>query len=166
VISLSPEMLARQKNRQGFVQAVKHRAERKEAELSGDAGIKEELRELCILLHELAQRYVPNTPQTFVDFNSLTCITKSLKRLCAAAPLASNIVAPTNSIERGAIVNSAEYRKLRNKFIAALATIADLPTKSAPAGELQFQSGVREGYRRASEIAVLFLNDIQNGVLQ
>ena len=62
------------------------------------------------------------------------------------------------------MLNSFEYRYLRNKAIAGFATIADLTAKPSAVGTLDYQSGVREGYRRASEVAIIFLADIQNGV--
>jgi hypothetical protein len=61
------------------------------------------------------------------------------------------------------VFNSFDYRYLRNKAIAGFATIADLPAKPSAVGTLDYQSGVREGYRRASEVAIMFLDDIQNG---
>jgi hypothetical protein len=62
------------------------------------------------------------------------------------------------------IHNSFEYRQLRNKIKACLAIIADLTERPAAAGTKEFQRGVREGYRRASDIAVLFLDDINENL--
>jgi hypothetical protein len=58
------------------------------------------------------------------------------------------------------ITHPNNYRQLRNKAIAGFATIADLTDKPAAVGSQEFQRGVREGYRRASDIAISFLEDI------
>ena len=126
-----------------------------------------ELTGLCRTLHRLAQKYVPNTPKAFQDFASLLNASRKLSSLGLKLDLEAHVTAPVAVTDSAAITSSFEYRILRNKFIAALATIADLTTKPAPLGEPNengYQRGVREGYRRASDIAVLFLEDIQNGV--
>jgi hypothetical protein len=38
-----------------------------------------------------------------------------------------------------------------------------MPEKNTPPGHPEYQKGVREGYRRASDIAILFLEDLQIG---
>jgi hypothetical protein len=126
-----------------------------------------ELTSVCKTLHQLAQRYVPNTPKAFQDFSALLTASRKLRSLGLNLELAAHVKAPAEVTDNSAVTSSFEYRILRNKFIAALATIADLTTKPAPMGEPNengYQRGVREGYRRASDIAILFLEDIQRGV--
>ncbi len=123
-----------------------------------------ELTSLCISLHTLAQKYVPNTPQAFSDFDALLQITNAMKQLGVTVPLAAKINAAAASTDNAAVLSSPDYRNLRNKAIAALATIADFTGKNTPPGNADYQNGVREGYRRASDVAILFLEDIQNGV--
>jgi hypothetical protein len=118
---------------------------------------------ICLLLHRLAQKYVPRTAQAFRDFDDLAQATSALQRMGLQLDVAADICAPTKSVDRAVIFNSPEYRLLRNRFIAALATIADMPAKNSPPGHPEYQRGVREGYRRASDIAILFLEDVQNG---
>lgn len=122
-----------------------------------------EVTNLCLVLHELAQKYVPRTAQAFRDFDTLAQATKALQKLGLNPALVSDICAPTSSVESAVIINSPEYRRLRNRFIAALATIADMTEKNTPPGHPEYQRGVREGYRRASDIAILFLEDVQTG---
>lgn len=164
-LTLSPDVVSQQNCRQNFVRNVKQSAKQKESVLTALPKQNSELHELCRILHRLAQRYVPNTPQSFQDFDALTRVTKALLRLDAASPVAAHIAAPAKSVESAVVTNAAEYRALRNKFIAALATIADLPAKNTPPGAPEYQRGVREGYRRASDVAILFLEDVQTGVL-
>jgi hypothetical protein len=47
--------------------------------------------------------------------------------------------------------------------MASLAVIADLTERPAATGSSEYQRGMREGYRRASDIAVMFLEDISGG---
>jgi hypothetical protein len=165
---IAPEVLQKKAEREKFVRLTKNAAKIKAEKLRAkDASIHGrflELLNICRLLHQLAQRYVPRTPQAFVDFDSLTHATKTLQRMGMEVIVASDICAPTKSVERGVVFNSPEYRELRNKFIAALATIADMTDKNTPPGDPEYQRGVREGYRRASDIAILFLEDVQNGI--
>lgn len=125
-----------------------------------------ELVSACKTLHKLAQRYVPNTPKAFQDFSAFLTASRKLHSLGLKLELDAHVKAPVEATDNSAVTSSFEYRILRNKFIAALATIADLTTKPAPLGEPNengYQRGVREGYRRASDIAILFLEDIQRG---
>jgi hypothetical protein len=124
-----------------------------------------ELKRTCRVLHGLAQEYVPNSPKHFAAFSTFLQATDTLKRL----GLAQNIVSPDVAAESATVTSnvcaSKEYRTLRNKYLAALATLADLAERGVPPGTQDYQSGVREGYRRASEIAILFLEDAQKGLI-
>lgn len=124
-----------------------------------------ELTGICRTLYNLAQTYVPNTPKAFHDFSDFLHASRKLRSLGVKLDLNPRVKAAVEASDNSAVTSSFEYRLLRNQFIAALATIADLTSKPAPAGVLPaengYQRGVREGYRRASEIAILFLADIQ-----
>lgn len=124
-----------------------------------------ELKRACRLLHGLAQVYVPNTPKHFESFALLLQITSTLRRLGLAPEIAVSELSAHTDDATSAVLSSREYRNLRNKYLAALATLADLSSRGVPPGSADFQSGVREGYRRASEIAILFLEDAQTGAV-
>lgn len=165
VLVIAPEVRKKLKSRESFVRDTKNRARRKEAVLDNKTAGTPELQKICGTLHMLAQKYVPNNPQSFSDFTALKHATASLSRLGVCVEIAAHLCAPIKSLDRSVVFNSAEYRILRNKYIAALATIADLPDKNSPPGSEDFQRGVREGYRRASEVAIAFLEDIQIGAV-
>jgi hypothetical protein len=78
--------------------------------------------------------------------------------------ISSQMDAAVSSVGTDVIKSSFEYRQLRNKMIAGLAVIADLTERPAAAGSQEYQRGVREGYRRASDIAATFLEDIDGEV--
>lgn len=122
-----------------------------------------ELKRACRLLHGLAQVHVPNNPKHFESFSLLAQITATLQQLGLAPDIAvPELSAPVSDVSN-VVMTSREYRVLKNKYLAALATLADLSARGAPPGSADFQGGVREGYRRASEIAILFLEDAENG---
>ena len=164
---IAPEILYRKVDRDSFVQltknAAKIKAEKLRAKDASGYGSMAELMNICRLLHKLAQKYVPNSAQSFIDFDALAQATSALQRMGIKLRVAAEMCAPTKAIDRAVVLNSPEYRELRNKFIAALATIADITDKNTPPGTTEYQRGVREGYRRASDIAILFLEDVQNG---
>lgn len=124
-----------------------------------------ELKNACRLLHGLAQRHVPNSPKNFESFSLLMRLTAVLEQLgLAPEPVDPGIDAHMLAASN-IVTSSAEYRILKNKYLAALATLADLAARGVPPGSDDYQNGVREGYRRASEIAILFLEDAQTGEL-
>jgi hypothetical protein len=159
------QVTQRRVSRDNFVFAAKGSAAFKEVNLTTTRSKSAELTSLCISLHTLAQKYVPNTPQSFSDFDELLQVTHTMRQLGVQPALASKIKAAAVSTDNAAVLSSQDYRNLRNKAIAALATIADFTGKNTPPGNADYQNGVREGYRRASDVAILFLEDIQNGVL-
>lgn len=122
-----------------------------------------ELKRACRLLHGLAQVYVPNSPKHFESFALLMQVTATLSRLGLAPEIAVSELSAPAAATSNIVMSSREYRILRNKYLAALATMADLSSRGIPPGSVDFQNGVREGYRRASEIAILFLEDAQTG---
>ena len=153
-------------SRDNFIFAAKGLAAGKKSNLTTThRTASAELTGLCIALHTLAQKYVPNTPQAFSDFDALLQVTHALRQLGLTPDIAPKIKAAAVSTDNAAVLSSQDYRNLRNKAIAALATIADFTGKNTPPGNVDYQNGVREGSRRASDVAILFLEDIQNGVL-
>lgn len=122
-----------------------------------------ELKRACRVLHGLAQLHVPNSPKTFESFSLLMRLTAVLQQLgLEPEPVTPGIEAHMLAASN-IVTSSAEYRLLKNKYLAALATLADLSSRGVPPGSDDYQNGVREGYRRASEIAILFLEDAQTG---
>lgn len=121
-----------------------------------------ELMALCQTLLYVAQKYTPAGPDAYVDAATVTHCGKQFQQLSGTATNdAANFVAPVNEINtRDMIYTSAEYRYLRNKSIAGFATIADLGAKNPAIGSADFLAGLRLGYRRASDIAISFLEDI------
>lgn len=123
----------------------------------------DELKQICCALIRIAQQYVPTTPNAFAAFSEVVHCTKMLQKLGVDICVAEKFNAVVNTTGNEVIRNSTDYRYLRNTAIAGFATIADLTEKPAAMGSPEFQHGVREGYRRASNIAMLFLADIQGG---
>ena len=122
------------------------------------------LRRICFMLQALAQKYVLNSPSTFDDYAHLIHCTKLLQELGLKPDISSKIDADVAGLSLDIVRSSFEYRQLRNKMIAGLSVIADLTERPASPGTVEYQSGLREGYRRASEIAALFLADVDGGV--
>jgi hypothetical protein len=126
-------------------------------------GLFGELRNICSTLLRIAQRYVPATPTAFADATAVVKCAKMMEGLALQPALEAKFAARVTSATDIGVLNSFEYRYLRSKSIAGFATIADLTCKPVAVGSLEYQNGVREGYRRASEIAILFLDDVQSG---
>jgi hypothetical protein len=121
------------------------------------------LRSICFTLHRLAQQYVPNTPKTFADYSELVHCVKLLQDMGLRPTVKPEVAADVATTTSSVVTNALEFRQLRNKAIACLATIADLTEKPTATGTADYQRGMREGYRRASDIANLFLHDFEAG---
>lgn len=121
------------------------------------------LRSICFTLQRLAQKYVQNTPKTFADYSELVHCVKLLQDMGLRPAVQAEVAADVATTSGSVATNSLEYRQLRNKAIACLATIADLTEKPTATGSADYQRGMREGYRRASDIANLFLQDFEAG---
>lgn len=121
------------------------------------------LRSTCYLLHALAQKYVPDSPSTFEDYTCLLHCVKLLQSLGLKPELNPFVNSAVENIGVEIIRNSFEYRHLRNKIMASLSIIADLTDRPPNTGSAEYQKGMREGYRRASDIAISFLSDISDG---
>lgn len=121
----------------------------------------DDLKHICLELLRVAQKYVHPTAQTYSDFVEVVQCVKMLQKMGVEPKITEKFSATVGSTGNEIVTNSADYRYLRNCCIAGFATIADLTEKPAAVGSHEFQRGVREGYRRASDIAVMFLDDIQ-----
>ena len=120
-----------------------------------------ELQALCRTLLQIAQKYVPDEPHAYSDAAAVIQCGRQLNHYGTAANEIPHFVAPTAAgNKRDLIVHSSEYRYLRNKAIAGFATIADLGAKMPTTGSEDFILGIRTGYRRASDLAVAFLDDV------
>ena len=121
------------------------------------------LRSICYMVHDLAQKYVPNAPNSFNDYSLLAHCTKLLTAMGFRPDINHELDSAVAGLGVEVVHNSFEYRHLRNKIMASLAVIADLTERPAATGSAEYQRGMREGYRRASDIAVMFLEDISGG---
>lgn len=123
------------------------------------------MRAVCYLLLQLTQKYVTKSPRAYRDYEQMLHCTRILRELGFNPPSAAETAADTGARNTDAVLNSQDYRYLRNRAIACLATIADLTEKPTAGGTADFQRGMREGYRRASDIAATFLIDFGAGVI-
>lgn len=149
--------------REKTVFTAKHTAQKIEKQLlvsPEHKTVNAALRRVCFMLHEIVQRYVPNTPHTFDDYNKLVNCTKLLQEMGLKPAIAVKLKTAVDNAADETVLNSFEYRHLRNKIMASLSVIADLTERATGAGSVDYQKGMREGYRRASDIAVMFLEDI------
>lgn len=121
--------------------------------------LENDLREMCMLLHQLAQKYVPRA--NFQDRDTLVQCTKLLQDKRFEVTVAEDLQAHVNSFNPSVITHAPQYRLMRNRAIAALATVADLAGKAPARGSSDYQQGMRDGFQAASDIAVLFLEDIE-----
>lgn len=167
VIVLCDEVKKRKVERDNFVSGAATTARQIELDMlqrTASKGVISELSQICCALLAIAQKYVPNTPTAFVDAADVAKCAKALEGMSLRPKLEPHFKAHVAGMKANIVLNSFEYRYLRNKAIAGFATLADLTSKPSAVGTLDYQSGVREGYRRASEVAIIFLSDIQNGV--
>lgn len=121
------------------------------------------LRNICYALYSLAQKYVPNSPKTFTDYSELLQCAKMLQEMGLRPPVDAATTSHVAAVDAKIVLNSFEYRNLRNRVIACLSTVADLTEKPTATGSADYQAGMREGYRRASTIAANFLADFGAG---
>ena len=113
------------------------------------------LRRICYMLVALAEKNVPDADDTIEDRVALAACINLLQKMGLKPP-----VDTADDICSNIVRNSFEYRQLRNKMIAGLSVIADMVERPASPGTKEFQRGVKEGYRRARDTAVMFLEDI------
>lgn len=162
-IMVAPEVAAQKKEREYVIFVSAEEAKKIERQLltsPENLTANSALRNICFILHSLVQKYVPNSATTFDDHTRLLRCTKLLQELGLKPEILPSISAAISGEDMAIIRSSFEYRQLRNKMIAGLSVIADLIERPASPGTQDYQKGVREGYRRASEIAAKFLEDI------
>lgn len=117
------------------------------------------LADLCMLLYAIARKNV--APTNFSDFCMLARCTKLLQELGLPIAPSSEMTAHVADTSVALVTSAPEYRLLRSRAIAGLATIADLATKPPAKGKADYQRGMRAGYRQASDIAAMFLDDLE-----
>lgn len=116
------------------------------------------LRRICYMLVSLAEKNVPDVDDTIEDRVALAACINLLQKMGLKPPIDT-----ADDVCSNIVRNSFEYRQLRNKMIAGLSVIADMVERPASPGTKEFQRGVKEGYRRARDTAVMFLEDIERG---
>lgn len=121
---------------------------------------EQSLGELALLLHNLAQKYVSRS--NFQDFDTLVQCSKLLKDMSIELPLPPDMVAPVASYNPAVVTTAPQYRLMRSRAIAALATVADLAQKAPAKGSPEYQKGMRDGFNYASDIAIFFLDDLDS----
>ena len=166
-VMVAPEYAAQKQEREHVIFVSKSEAKKREQHLlvsPDNLTANKALRKICFMLHALAQKYVPNMTTTFEDHATLVHCTKLLQELGLKPEISPRLSNETAGVGAEVIHSSFEYRQLRNKMMAGLSVIADLTERPASPGSPDYQRGVREGYRRASEVAVMFLADVDNGV--
>jgi len=118
-----------------------------------------DFRDLCVLLHGIAKKHVAAT--NFHDFNLVARCTKLLQTLGAPVETPAAMQAAVSSQEAALVTSAPEYRLLRSRAIAGLATVADLASKMPAKGSAEYQRGMRDAYEQASNVAALFLDDLE-----
>lgn len=118
-----------------------------------------DLRDLCVLLHTIAKKHV--NAANFHDFNLVARCTKLLQTLNIAVDASVEMQATVAEQESALVLSAPEYRLLRSRAVAGLATVADLADRLPAKGSAEYQRGVRDAYQHASDIAALFLDDLE-----
>jgi hypothetical protein len=121
-----------------------------------------DFKDMCLLLHGIAQKHVSKS-----DFESCTTLIRCAKLLAnfgLNVETSAAMSAPAAEHDSALVTKDPRYRLMRNRAIACLATIADLSFKAPAKGSGEYQQGMRDAFQQASDIAVMFLEDIQNGV--
>ena len=122
------------------------------------------LRNVCYALLRIVQKHVTRASRSQSDYADVLQLVRILQELGFKPPQNEEFAAEGRAISAAAVLNSRDYRYLRNRAIACLSTIADLTEKPPSSGTPDYQRGMREGYRRASEIAAKFLADFTDEV--
>lgn len=118
-----------------------------------------DFRELCLLLHTLARKHI--SPIHFGDFLLLARCTKLLQTLGLDVETPAELQAHVADTAVALVTSAPEYRILRSRAIAGLATVADLASKMPAKGSAEYQRGQRDAYEQASDVAALFLDDLE-----
>ena len=140
--------------------ASKKRARKQNCVVRSDEVTAEDLRDLCVLLHDLARKHV--AAASFQDFNTRQRCTKLLEALGVLDSNAAATCARTLDHDATLVLRSPPYRRLRAHAIAGLSTVADLAGRAPRKGTRDYQKGVREAFQQASNIAAVFLDEIED----
>jgi hypothetical protein len=127
-----------------------------------DTGAIQPLADICVLLHDLTRKHV--SPANFNDYTVFTQCSKILREMGAFSEPAAAPNPEINEHTDALIAHTPQYRRLRTRAIAGLATLADLGNKAPAKGSPDYQQGARDAYQYASEVAAMFLEDVENGV--
>ena len=119
------------------------------------------LRAICVVLQAVAQKYVPD--YAFEDRSNLLQCLKIMRELGISFAVKAKFSQFFD--EKDTDRCSLSYRVLKNKTIAALSTIADLDKKCLERQGGEYKNGMRDAYKRASAIAIMFLEEIQGDAL-
>lgn len=162
-VMVAPEIADQRREREYAIFVAKKEAQQLERQLLVSPENKtanSAFRNICYILHRLAQKYVPSNAPAVADYSDFLYCTRLLQDMGFKPEIDPKSDSALASLSLGVIRSSFEYRQLRNKIKASLSVIADLTEKPASPGSQEYQRGIREGYRRASEIAIMFLDDI------
>lgn len=121
-------------------------------------------RQICYQLLNLAEKHIPANTSAIEDRTVLASCVGALIDLGFKPPISPALGKEASALT-DIVRNSFEYRQLRNKMVAGLSVVADLVERPASPGTKEFQRGVKEGYRRARETAIMFLDDLDSGDL-
>lgn len=113
--------------------------------------------DLCLLLHRLAAKHISRSD--FADIGALVRCTQLLKELGLQVATPAELQAPVSVQETALVTHAPQYRFLRSRAIAGLATVADLAFKAPAKGSAEYQRGQRDAYQYAGAIAANFLED-------
>jgi hypothetical protein len=116
------------------------------------------LADLCVVLYDIAQRHTPSN--AFQDAAELLSVAKVLRDSGITVTPTAKINAASADYSPAVLKQSAEYRLLHAKFVAALGTIADLGAKTPKRHKSEFHAGINDGLRRAAKIAIMFLDEL------
>lgn len=117
-----------------------------------------DLAEVCANLFRIAQRHTPAS--AFADVNELMHIAKIMESVGVVTAVNENNRAKFDDHIPEIARQSADYRRLQAQFKAALSTIADMGRKESRTHKNQYYAGIHVGLRRAAQIAIMFLNDL------
>lgn len=122
----------------------------------------QQLQDVCVLLHDLGRKHIP--PTEFSDYTTFARCNKILCEIGAIKEPPVELNATITDHDAALVTHAPQYRLLRNRAIAGLATVADLGTKAPAKGSPDYQQGMRDAYQQASDIAVWFLEDLEECV--
>lgn len=116
------------------------------------------LADVCRNLFRIAQRNTP--PAAFADVNELMHIAKIMESVGLPARVDEKHKANFSDHIPAVARQSVDYRRLQAQFKAALSTIADMGKEKSKTHKNAYYEGVHAGLRRAAQVAIIFLNDL------